>query len=94
MAHPRNAQKSDDDIVEFAFRRARFVRSQCRVVSIERRAIGTHILHRVAHIAIDMRMVLWWQGTHTHKFLGADPDDRNAEVVMEMRNDFVRHSGI
>jgi hypothetical protein len=80
--------------VEFAFRRARFVRRQRGVVSKERRAIGAHILYCVAHVAIDMRMVLWWQRADTHEFLGADLDDRNAEVVVEMRNDFVCHDGI
>ena len=29
-------------------------------VAIERRAIGAHVLYRVAHVAKDMRMVLWW----------------------------------
>ena len=80
--------------MELAFRRPRFVRRQRGVVSKERRAIGAHILYRVAHVAIDMRMVLWWQRADTHEFLGADLDDRNAEVVMEMRNDFVCHAAI
>jgi hypothetical protein len=38
-----------------------------------------------------MRMILWWQRTHAHKFLGADLDDLNAEVVVEMRNNFIGH---
>jgi hypothetical protein len=86
--------KSDDDVVRFAFGRARVVGRQRGVVSIERRAIGAHILYRVAHVAIDMRMVMWWQRAHTHEFLGADLDDRNAGIVMEMRNDLVCHAGI
>jgi hypothetical protein len=36
-------------------------------------------------------MILWWQRTHAHEFLGADLDDLNAQVVVEMRNDFVGH---
>jgi hypothetical protein len=38
-----------------------------------------------------MRVVLWWQRTHAHEFLGADLDELNAQVVMEMRNNFVGH---
>jgi hypothetical protein len=40
----------------------------------------------LAHVTEDMRMVLWWQRTHAHEFLGADFDDLNAQVVMEMSN--------
>jgi hypothetical protein len=43
--------------VQLAFRGARFVGRQRGVVAIERRAIGAHILYRVAHVAIDMRTV-------------------------------------
>ena len=51
---------------------------QRRVVAIERRAVGAHILDVVAHVTKDMRMVLRWQRTHAHEFLGADLDDWNA----------------
>jgi hypothetical protein len=35
--------------------------------------------HRIlAHIAKDMWMVLGWQRTHAHEFLGTDFDDLNA----------------
>jgi len=40
-----------------------------------------------------MRMVLWRQRTYAHEILGTDLDDRNAGLVVEMRNDFVRHRG-
>ena len=70
--------KSDDDVVKFAFRWACLVRRQRRVVAIERRAIGAHILNVLAHVTEDMRMVLWRQRTHAHEFLGADLDDLNA----------------
>ena len=63
-------------------------------MSKERRAIGADMLYRIAHVAIDMRMVLWRQCADTHELLGADLDDRNAEVVMEMRNDFVCQAGV
>jgi hypothetical protein len=83
--------KSDDDVVQFAFRWARLVRRQRGVVAIERRAIGAHILNVLAHVAEDMRMVLWRQRTYAHEFLGTDLDDRNARLVVEMRNDIVCH---
>ena len=52
--------KSDDDAVQLAFRWARLVGRQRGGVAIERRAIGAHILNVLAHVAKDMRMVLWW----------------------------------
>ena len=56
-----------------------------------RKQIGAHILNVLAHVTEDMRMVLWWQPTHAHEFLGADLDDLNAYVVVEVRNYFVGH---
>ena len=38
------SRKSDDHVVQFAFRRTRFVGRQRGVVAIERRTIGAHIL--------------------------------------------------
>jgi hypothetical protein len=77
--------------MQYAFRRARLVGRQRGVVAIERRAIGAHILNVLARVAEDMRMVLWRQRTDAHEFLGADLDERNAGLVVEMRNDFVCH---
>jgi hypothetical protein len=78
-------------VVQFAFRWVRLVGGQRGVVAIERRAIGAHILNVLAHVAEDMRMVLWRQRTYAHEFLGTDLDDRNARLVVEMRNDIVCH---
>jgi len=36
-----------------------------------------------------MGMVLWWQRADTHECLGADLDDRDAGLVVEVRNDLV-----
>src|SRR3984957_10085185 len=88
------AESSDDGVVQFAFRRPRRVRRQRGVVAIERRAIRADMLDVVAHIAIDVRMIEWRHGADAHKFLGADLDDRNAEVIVKMRNDRVGHAGI
>jgi hypothetical protein len=38
-----------------------------------------------------MWVVLWRERTHAHEFPGADLDEWNAEIVMEMRDDFVCH---
>jgi hypothetical protein len=84
--------ESDDDIMEFTLRRTRLVRPQRRIVPIERRAVGAHILDVLAHVAKDMRVVLRWQRTHAHEFLRADLDDLNAKVVMKMRRDFIYHA--
>ena len=73
--------------MQFAFRWVGLVGSQRRVAAIERRAIGAHILNILAHVAEDMRMVLWRQRTYAHECLGADLDDRHAGLVVEMRND-------
>ena len=91
IASPDNSRSAN--VVKFAFRWACLARRQRRVVAIERRAIGAHILNVLAHVAEDMRMVLWRQRTYAHEFLGADHDDRNAGLVMEMRNDLVCHGG-
>ena len=76
IAAPDNSRSAN--VVEFAFRWACLARRQRGVVAIERRAIGAHILKIVAHVAEDMRMVLWRQRTHAHEFLGADLDGLNA----------------
>jgi hypothetical protein len=82
------------EAVKLAFRWACLVRRERGVVAIEGRAIGANILDVITHVAEDVRMVLWWQRTHAHEFLGADLDDWNAKVIMEMRNDLVRHANV
>jgi hypothetical protein len=76
--HDHHGRLKSDGVVKFAFRRACLVRRQRRVVTIERRAIGAYILDILAHVTVDMRMVLWWQRSHAHEFLGADLDNCNA----------------
>jgi len=74
-----------------AFRRPRGIRRQRRIVAVERRAIGTDVLGVVAHVAEHMGMIERRLGAHAHEFPGADLDDRNARVVVEMGNDRIRH---
>ena len=74
-----------------AFRRPRGARRQRRVVAVERRAIGADVFAVLAHVAEHVRVIERRLGTDAHEFLGADVDDRNAEVVVEVRNDRVGH---
>jgi hypothetical protein len=50
------------------------------------------MLDVVAHVAIDMRVIERRQGPDAHKFPSADLDDRNAEVIVEVRDDGVCHT--
>ena len=49
------------------------------------------MLDVVAHVAVYMWVVERWHGADAHEFLGADLDDRYADVIVEMRNDRVGH---
>ena len=85
-------ETSDSGVVQGAFRRPRGVRRQRRVVATERRAIRADVLGILAHVAIDVRVIERRHGADAHELLGADIDDRNAEVVMEVRNDCIGHA--
>src|SRR6516165_3643202 len=78
---------------QHAFGRPRGAGLQRRIVTIERRAIGTDVFGFVAHVAIHMGMVERRLGADAHELFGADFDHRNAEVVVEVGNDIVRHDG-
>ncbi len=82
----------DLSFIQRTFRRPRLIGRKRRIVAIERRAIRANVFGIVAHVAIDMRMVEWRLGADAHKFLGADLDDRDAGIVVEMRNYRVRHA--
>jgi hypothetical protein len=69
----------------------RFVRPEGRIMTIERRTIWTDDLYRVAHIEIDVRMIVRRQGAHALEFARTDFDQRNAGFVVEMRDDLVGH---
>src|SRR6202167_1555048 len=86
------AKGLDGGVVQGAFRRPRGVRSQGRIVAIERRAIRADILGVLTHVAIDVRVIERWHGADAHKLFGADIDNRNAEVVVKMRNDCISHA--
>jgi hypothetical protein len=61
-------------------------------VAEKRRAIRADIFDIVAHIAINVRMIEWRQCADTHKLPRADLDDRDADIVMKMGDDRIRHA--
>src|SRR5579862_1266059 len=83
---------SGDDVVQGALGRTCGVGRQGWIVAIKGGAIGADVLGVLAHVAEHVRMVVRRRGAHTHEFLGADLDHRNAWIVLEMRNDFVGHT--
>ena len=75
-----------------AFRRPRLIGRELWIVAVKRRAIRADIFGIVAHIAINVRMIERRQRADAHEFPRADLDDRNAEIVMEMGDDRIRHA--
>lgn len=67
------------------------MRVERRVITIERRAIGTDDLAVIAHVAENMRMIHRRPGAHAHEFLGTDLDNRNAGIIVEVRNNVIGH---
>jgi hypothetical protein len=84
-------ENSDGGVVQGALRRSCGIGCKSRIVAVERRAIGADVLGILAHVAVHMGMVEWRFGAHAHKVPGADLDDRNARVIMEVGNNFVGH---
>src|SRR5438105_15034347 len=58
----------------------RVERRQSRIEAEPRRAVGTQNRVRLAHIDVDVRVVLRWGLADTHEFLHADADFRDAVV--------------
>jgi hypothetical protein len=58
---------------------------QSRIEAEPRRAVGTQDRVRLAHIDVDVRVVLRWGLADTHEFLHPDADFRHAAVVLERR---------
>lgn len=61
---------------------------------IKRRAIGADNFVVVSHIKKYMRMIEGRQRADAHEALSADLDDRHAQIIMEMGNDFFGHDRI
>ncbi len=58
---------------------------QSRIEAEPRRAVGTQDRVRLAHIDVDVRVVLRWGLADTHEFLHSDADFRHAAVIPELR---------
>lgn len=68
------------------------MRSETRIVTIERRAIGADDLVLIAHVEEHVGVVERRPCPHAHEFARTDLDDRDAGVVLEVRNDVLRHN--
>jgi hypothetical protein len=67
------------------------MRIECRIMAIKRRAIGANNFVVVAHVAENVGVIERRQGADAHECPGANLDDGNARLVVEMRNDLVCH---
>src|SRR6267154_6418597 len=68
-----------------AVRRIGIERCQSRIEAEPRRAIGTEDSVRLAHIDVDVRVVLRWGHADALELLHPDADFRDAVVVSEFR---------
>ena len=66
-------------------RRVGIERCQSRIEAEPRRAVGTQDRVRLAHIDVDVRVVLRWGLADAHEFPHPDADFRDAAVVFELR---------
>ena len=82
---------SGDLVDQDTFRRAGLAGLQIGGITIERRAVGADDLVVVAEIEKNMGMVERRIGADAHELLRTDLNNGNAGIVMEVRNDMVRH---
>src|SRR5437016_818507 len=74
-----------------AFRRACRMGPKRRIVTKQRRAIGTDDLACIAHVEKHVRVIERSQLALAHELPRADLDDRDARRVVEVRNNPLRH---
>src|SRR5450759_1850844 len=79
-------------VFHHAFGRAGFAGLEVGGVAIKGRAIGADDLVVVAEIEENMGMIERRVGAHAHELLRADLNDRNAGIVVKVRNDMVGHN--
>src|SRR5271167_2059397 len=91
MVRDSATDRSGDFVLQHAFRRPGFAGGQVGGVAIQGRAIGADDLVVIAKIQEHMRMIERRIGADAHEFLRADLDDRNAGIIMEVRNDVIGH---
>src|SRR5450759_235713 len=75
-----------------AFGRTGFPGLEVGGVAIKSRAIGADDFVVVAEIEENMGMIERRIGAHAHELLRADLNDRNAGIVVKVRNDMVGHN--
>jgi hypothetical protein len=68
-----------------AVRRVGIERCQSRIEAEPRRAVGTEDRVRLAHIDVNVRVVLWRGHADALEFPHSDADFRDAAVVPELR---------
>jgi hypothetical protein len=79
------------DIRQGAFGRASGVRIEIRIMAIVGGAVRTDDFVLIAHVEIHMRMIEGRLGPDAHEFMGADFNDRDAGVIVKVRDDVLRH---
>lgn len=77
-----------------AARWERFVALQRGIVAIKGRAIGAHLLAFIAHVQINMRMIVRRVSTHAHEFSDADLDHVVPGAVLEVRRAITGHEAL
>src|SRR3954454_431627 len=78
-------------VLHHAFGRAGFAGAEVGGVAVQRRAIGTDDLVVVAEVEEHMRVIERRVGADAHELLRADLDDRDAGIVVKVRNDVIGH---
>jgi hypothetical protein len=75
-----------------AFGRPRLAGFEVGGVALQRREIGADDLVVVAEIEENMRVIERRIGAHAHELLGTDLDERNADIIVKVRNDVIGHN--
>ena len=91
MVRDAATARSGDLVFQHAFGRPGFAGAEVGGVAVQGRAIGADDLVVVAKVEKDMRMIERRIGAHTHELLRTDLDDRDAGVIVKVRNDVIGH---
>src|ERR1700736_1301162 len=83
--------RSGDLVSHHAFGRPGFAGGEVGGVAIQGRAIGADDLVIVAQIEKNMGVIERRIGAHTHELLRADLNNRNAGIIVKVRNDMIGH---
>src|SRR6185437_318547 len=83
--------RSGSAVFHHAFGRPRFTGGEVAGIAVEGRAIGADDLAVVAEIEEDVRVIERRVGADAHELPRADLDDRDADIIVEVRNRMVGH---